>query len=321
MTTRHFLLAAALVAALPPAVQAQNFPSRQVRFILPFPPGGPTDMLGRALAQKLAEQMGQPVIADNRPGAGGNLGLELGAKAPPDGHTMVLSSPLVSISPSLYAKLNYDPERDLAPVSLVAYIQNVIIVHPSVPARTLPELIAMARRNPGKLNFGSGGIGTTSHLAPALLLSLAKIDMTHVPYKGTGVALSAMLGGEIDMLVMAVPAAAAQIQAGKVRPLAVLSDKRQPVLPQVPTAQEAGMANYEVPIWYGILTSAGTPRDLVGRLNAEIGKALASAELKERLTTAGIEPRPTSPEQFAAHIKSEKVRFAKVIQDAGIKPQ
>jgi tripartite-type tricarboxylate transporter receptor subunit TctC len=321
VTTRHFLLAAALVAALPPAVQAQNFPSRQVRFILPFPPGGPTDMLGRALAQKLAEQMGQPVIADNRPGAGGNLGLELGAKAPPDGHTMVLSSPLVSISPSLYAKLNYDPERDLAPVSLVAYIQNVIIVHPSVPARTLPELIAMARRNPGKLNFGSGGIGTTSHLAPALLLSLAKIDMTHVPYKGTGVALSAMLGGEIDMLVMAVPAAAAQIQAGKVRPLAVLSDKRQPVLPQVPTAQEAGMANYEVPIWYGILTSAGTPRDLVGRLNAEIGKALASAELKERLTTAGIEPRPTSPEQFAAHIKSEKVRFAKVIQDAGIKPQ
>jgi tripartite-type tricarboxylate transporter receptor subunit TctC len=321
VTTRHFLLAAALVAALPPAVQAENFPSRQVRFILPFPPGGPTDMLGRALAQKLAEQMGQPVIADNRPGAGGNLGLELGAKAPPDGHTMVLSSPLVSISPSLYAKLNYDPERDLAPVSLVAYIQNVIIVHPSVPARTLPELIAMARRHPGKLNFGSGGIGTTSHLAPALLLSLAKIDMTHVPYKGTGVALSAMLGGEIDMLVMAVPAAAAQIQAGKVRPLAVLSDKRQSVLPQVPTAKEAGMANYEVPIWYGILTSAGTPRDLVGRLNAEIGKALASAELKERLTTAGIEPRPTSPEQFAAHIKSEKVRFAKVIQDAGIKPQ
>ena len=322
VTSRHFLLtAAALVAALPSAVQAQNFPSRQVRFILPFPPGGPTDMLGRALAQKLAEQMGQPVIADNRPGAGGNLGLELGAKAPPDGHTVVLSSPLVSISPSLYAKLNYDPERDLAPVSLVAYIQNVIIVHPSVPARTLSELIAIARRNPGKLNFGSGGIGTTSHLAPALLLSLANIDMTHVPYKGTGVALGAMLGGEIDMLVMAVPAAAAQIQAGKARPLAVLSDKRQPVLPQVPTAKEAGMANYEVPIWYGILTSAGTPPNLVGRLNAEIGKALASADLKERLTTAGIEPRSTSPEQFSAHIKSEKVRFAKVIQDAGIKPQ
>jgi tripartite-type tricarboxylate transporter receptor subunit TctC len=321
--SRPFLLAgaAALIAALPPATQAQNFPSRQVRFILPFPPGGPTDMLGRALAQKLAEQMGQPVIADNRPGAGGNLGLELAAKAPPDGHTVVLSSPLVSISPSLYAKLNYDPERDLAPVSLVAYIQNVLIVHPSVPAKTLSQLIDIARRNPGKLNFGSGGIGTTSHLAPALLLSLTKVDMTHVPYKGTGVALAAMLGGEIDMLVMAVPAAAAQIQAGKVRPLAVLADKRQAVLPQVPTAKEAGMADYEVPIWYGILTSAGTPRDLIGRLNVEIGKALASAELKTRLTTAGIEPRPTTPDEFAAHIKSEKVRFAKVIKDAGIKPQ
>jgi tripartite-type tricarboxylate transporter receptor subunit TctC len=322
MSSRHFPLAAgALAATLAFGAQAQSFPSKQVRFILPFPPGGPTDMLGRALAQKLAEQMGQPVVADNRPGAGGNLGLELAAKSPPDGHTVVLSSPLVSISPSLYAKLNYDPERDLAPVSLVAYIQNVIIVHPSVPAKTLQQLIDIARRNPGKLNFGSGGIGTTSHLAPALLLSLAKIDMTHVPYKGTGLALGAMLGGEIDMLVMAVPAAAAQIQAAKVRPLAVLSDKRQAVLPQVPTAAEAGMANYEVPIWYGILTSAGTPRDLVGRLNGEIGKALASPELKERLTNAGIEPRPTTAEQFATHIRSEKVRFAKVIKDAGIKPQ
>jgi tripartite-type tricarboxylate transporter receptor subunit TctC len=278
-------------------------------------------MLGRALAQKLSEQVGQPVVADNRPGAGGNLGLELAAKAPTDGHTVVLSSPLVSISPTLYAKLNYDPERDLAPVSLVADIQNVLIVHPSVPAQTLTQLVDIARRNPGKLNFGSGGIGTTRHLAPALLLSLAKIDMTHVPYKGTGLALGAMLGGEIDMLVMAVPAAAAQIQAGKVRPLAVLSSQRQAVLPQVPTAKEAGMPNFEVAIWYGILTSAGTPRELVGRLNAEIGKALASADLKERLTAAGIQPHPTTPEQFAAYIKSERVRFAKVIKDAGIKPQ
>jgi tripartite-type tricarboxylate transporter receptor subunit TctC len=322
VTHRHLLLAAAaLLAACSGAASAQTFPAKQIRFILPFPPGGPTDMLGRALAQKLSEQVGHPVVADNRPGAGGNLGLELAAKAPPDGHTVVLSSPLVSISPTLYAKLNYDPERDLAPVSLVADIQNVLIVHPSVPAQTLTQLVDIARRNPGKLNFGSGGIGTTSHLAPALLLSLTKVDMTHVPYKGTGLALGAMLGGEIDMLVMAVPAAAAQIQAGKVRPLAVLSSRRQAVLPQVPTAREAGMPNFEVAIWYGILTSAATPRELVSRLNAEIGKALASADLKERLTAAGIEPHPTTPEQFAAYIKSERVRFAKVIKDAGIKPQ
>jgi len=310
-----------LIAVAASPLSAQSFPSKQVRFILPFPPGGPTDLLGRAVAQKLTEQVGHPVVADNRPGAGGNLGLELAAKSPPDGHTLVLSSPLVSISPSLYAKLNYDPIKDLAPVSLVAYIQNVIIVHPSVPAKTLRQLIDIARRSPGKLNFGSGGVGTTSHLAPSLLLSLAKINMVHVPYKGTGQALSAMVGGEIDMLVMAVPAAAAQIQAGKVRALAVLADKRQPNLPDVPTSKEAGVDNYEVPIWYGILTSSGTPRDLVTRWNGEIGKALAAPDLRERLTTAGIDPRPTSPEQFAAYIKSEAVRYAQVIKDAGIKPQ
>jgi len=314
-----FLLGAVVCTTVP--VHAQSFPAKQVRFILPFPPGGPTDMLGRALAQKLSEQMGQPVIADNRPGAGGNLGLELAAKSPPDGHTVVLSSPLVSISPTLYAKLNYDPARDLAPISLVAVIQNVIIVHPSIPAKTLKELIDIARRNPGKLNFGSGGIGTTSHLAPALLLSLAKINMVHVPYKGTGLALSAMIGGEIDMLVMAVPAAAAQIQAGKVRPLAVLADKRQASLPNVPTAREAGVDKYEVPIWYGILAASGTPREIVGRLNSEIGRALAAPDLRERLSTAGIEPRPNSPDEFAAFIKSETVRYAQVIKDAGIKPQ
>jgi tripartite-type tricarboxylate transporter receptor subunit TctC len=320
---RSLLAACALggAAALSASVAAQQFPAKQVRFILPFPPGGPTDMLGRALAQKLSEQVGQPVVADNRPGAGGNLGLELTAKAPPDGYTVVLSSPLVAISPSLYAKLNYDPQRDLAPVSLVAFIQNVLIVHPSVPAKTLRQLIDIARRNPAKLNFGSGGIGTTSHLAPSLLLSLARINMVHVPYKGTGLALAAMIGGEIDMLVMAVPAAAAQIQSGKVRALAVLADKRQPTLPDVPTSREAGVENYEVPIWYGILTSAGTPRDIVNRWHSEIGRALGAPDLRERLTTAGIEPRPMTPEQFAGFIKSEAVRYAQVIRDAGIKPQ
>lgn len=314
-------LAWALAAVAPAAVHAQSGPTKQVRLILPFPPGGPTDMLGRAVAQKLQEQVGQPVIADNRPGAGGNLGLELAAKAPGDGYTLVLSSPLVAISPSLYAKLNYDPIKDLAPVSQVAQIQNVLIVHPSVPAKTLKQLIEIARRSPGKLNFGSGGVGTTSHLAPALLLSMTKINMVHVPYKGTGVALTAMVGGEVDMLVMAVPAAQAQIQAGRVRPLAILSDKRQAVIPDVPTSKEAGLDHYEVPVWYGILTAAGTPRDWINRWNAELNKALTAADLRERLTTAGIEPRPSSPEHFAAFIRSEAIRYAQVIKDAGIKPQ
>lgn len=312
---------AVVLSCVPTPVAAQGFATKQVRLILPFPPGGPTDMLGRALAQKLSELIAQPVIADSRPGAGGNLGLELASKAPPDGHTLVLSSPLVAISPHLYAKLNYDPARDLAPVSLVAYIQNVMLVHPSVPAKTLRELIDIARRSPGKLNFGSGGVGTTSHLAPALFLSLNKLNMVHVPYKGTGLALPAMIGGEIDMLVMAVPAAQAQVNAGKVRALAVLSDKRQSALPNVPTSKEAGVDNFEVPIWYGILAPSGTPRDTVARISSEIGRALGSADLKERLTTAGIEPRPNTPDQFAAFIKSESVRYARVIADAGITPQ
>src|SRR3954463_7062398 len=239
----------AVVAALVTgygAAFAQAFPTKPVRVIFPFPPGGPTDLLGRAVAQKLSDQMGQQFIADTRPGAGGNLGLELAAKAPPDGYTIVLSSPLVAISPSLYAKLNYDPAKDLAPISQIAIIQNGLLVHPSVPAKSLKEFIQLARRNPGKLNFGSGGVGTTTHLAPELLQSLTGIKMVHVPYKGSGQALVGMIGGEVDMLIMAAPAAASQIQAGRARAIAVLSDHRSVVIPDVPTAAEAGLANFEV---------------------------------------------------------------------------
>jgi tripartite-type tricarboxylate transporter receptor subunit TctC len=303
------------------AALAQTYPAKAVRLIFPFPPGGPTDLLGRALAQKLSDQIGQPVVADNRPGAGGNLGLELAAKSPPDGYSIVLSSPLVAISPSLYAKLNYDPAKDLAPIAQIAVIQNVLLVHPSVPAKSLKELIQIARRNPGKLNYGSGGVGTTTHLAPELLKSLVKINLVHVPYKGSGQALVGLLGGETDLLIMAVPAASSQILAGKVRALAVLSSRRSVVLPDTPTAQEAGVENFEVPIWYGILAPAATPREIIVRLNAELAKALAAPEMKERLGAAGIEPMTTTPEQFAAFIKSETARYAKVIKDAGIKAE
>jgi tripartite-type tricarboxylate transporter receptor subunit TctC len=300
-------------------VAAQTFPTKPLRLILPFPPGGPTDLLGRAIAQKLGDQLGQQVIADNRPGAGGNLGLELAAKAPPDGYTIALTSPLVAISPSLYAKLNYDPQKDLTPVSKAAIIQNILVVHPSVPAKTLKDLVQVARASPGKLNYGSGGVGTTTHLAPELLQSLTGVKLVHVPYKGSGLALVALVGGQIDMLVMAVPAAASQIQAGKVRPLAVLSERRATPLPQVPTAQEAGFPEFVIDIWYGILAPAGTPQPLVARLNSEIVKALVSADLKEKLLAAGVEPAPSSVEEFAAFIRSETARFAKVIRDAGIK--
>lgn len=308
-----------LVAASGSAI-AQTFPAKSVRLILPFPPGGPSDILGRALAQKLTEQMGQTVVNDNRPGAGGNLGLELTAKAPPDGHTLVLSSPLISLSPSLYSKLNYE-QKDLAPVALVALIQNVVLVHPSVPAKNLKDLVQIARANPGKLNYGSGGVGTTTHLAPELFMSMNKIKMVHVPYKGSGLALLGLIGGQIDVLVMAVPAAAAQIEAGKARALAVVSEKRATPLPNVPTAKEAGFENFVVDIWYGILAPAATPQNIIGRLNTEINKALASPDLKEKLLAAGIQPVGGTAEHFAKHIRSETVRYAKVINDAGIKPE
>jgi len=320
MKNSAIALAAALAVMTAPAC-AQQYPAKSIRFILPFPPGGPTDLLGRIVAQKLADQLGQPVVPDNRPGAGGNLGLELAAKSPPDGYTVVLSSPLVAISPSLYPKLGYDPAKDLAPISLVAGIQNIMVVHPSVPAKTLKEFVQLAKNNPGKLNFGSGGVGTTTHLAPELLMSVAHINMVHVPYKGTGQALIGLISGQVDMVIMAAAAAAPQIQAGKVRPIAVFSARRTPVAPDVPTTKEAGIPGIEVELWYGILTSAGTPRDIVERLNAEIVRALAAPEVREKLAASGIEPLTDTPDEFAKFIRSETVRFARVIKDAGIKPE
>jgi tripartite-type tricarboxylate transporter receptor subunit TctC len=307
------------VAGVAPAF-AQAFPTKPIRLILPFPPGGPSDILGRALSQKLSEQLGQQVIADNRPGAGGNLGLELTAKAPPDGYTVVLSSPLIALSPSLYSKLNYE-QKDLAPISLVAQIQNVVLVHPSVPAKNLKELAQIARASPGKLNYGSGGVGTTTHLAPELFMSMTKTKMVHVPYKGSGQALIGLIGGQVDVLVMAVPAAEAQVKAGKARALAIVSEKRATPLPNVPTAKESGFDNFVVDIWYGILTASGTPQPIINRLNTEINKALASPDMKERLLAAGIQPLGNTPEQFASFIRNETQRFAKVIKEAGIKPE
>jgi tripartite-type tricarboxylate transporter receptor subunit TctC len=312
-------VAAALLAYVPGAVVAQTYPTKTIRLILPFPPGGPTDMLGRALAQRLGDQLGRQVVPDNRSGAGGNLGLELAAKAPADGYTMVLSSPLITISPSLYAKLNYDPAKDLAPVSLAGIVQNALLVHPSVPAKTFKELLALARSAPGKLMYGSGGIGGTNHLAPSLLQSLTHTKMVHVPYKGTVPALVGMIAGEVDMIFMAVPSAVPHVRSGKARALFVASEHRAQVLPEVPTAREAGLDNFEVETWYGILTPAGVPHDIVTRLNHEIVKALGTAEMKEKLASVGIEPRTNTPEQFASFIRSETVRFAKVIKDAGIK--
>jgi tripartite-type tricarboxylate transporter receptor subunit TctC len=322
MSIQSKLLPALLVsiaALLPAPLLAQAYPVKPIRMILPFPPGGPTDITGRAIAQKLSEQLGQSVVPENRPGAAGNLGLELGAKAPPDGYAITLTAPPLAVSPSLYSKLNYDAVRDFAPVSLVAAIQNIMVVHNSVPARNVKEFIALARRNPGKLNFSSSGAGSTNHLATELLKVRFKLDMVHVPFKGSSPALVALMSGEVDMGTMAVPGAIPIVRANKVRPLAVLSEVRVPALPDVPNMKESGVDDFVVPIWYGILAPAGTPREIVDRLNTEIHKALASADLKQRLAASGVEPLVSSPEHFAGFIKSEIARYAKVIKDAGIR--
>jgi len=299
---------------------AQPFPSKQMRLVLPFPPGGPTDLLGRALAQKLGEQMGHTMVADNRPGAGGNLGIELAAKAPPDGHTAVLVSSVISIAPSLYAKLNYE-QKDLAPISLVAEMRNVLLVHPSVPAKNFKEFLQLVAKHPGKLNYGSGGVGTTTHITPELIMNLTNGKMNHVPYKGSGLALIGLIGGQVDVLIMTVSASYNQVRAGKVRALAIVAPDRATQLPDVPTVKELGHENFIVRLWYGVLAPAATPAAVISRLNAEVHKALASADLKERLTGGGIEPLVSTPQEFASFIQAETVRYAKVIKGAGIKAE
>ena len=311
------LIAACLLPAA--AALAQTYPTKSIRMIMPFPPGGPTDIVGRLVAAKLAEQIGQSVIADSRPGASGNVGLEIASKSPPDGYTIVLSSPVIALSPLLYGKLNYDPWKDLAPIALVGAVRNVLVIHPSVPAKTLREFIEIARKNPGKLNYGSGGIGTTTHLAPELLKSLEKLNIVHVPYKGSGLALIGLASGQVDMEVLAAPAAVGQIQSGRVRALAVLSPERLPDLPNVPTTREQGFANFEISVWYGMLAPAGTPREIINRLNVELTNAVTAPDMKPRLTQAGVEPMTSTPEEFGKFIQSEAARFDKVIRGAGIR--
>ncbi len=316
------LLIASLFAAVAggPAF-AQSYPSKPIRLILPFPPGSPSDMVGRTIGQKLSSQMGQNVVADNRPGAGGTLGLSVAAKSPADGYNILVTSPTIAISPLLYANLPFDSLRDFVPIARLATIENVMVVHPSVPAKTLKEFIALARRHPGKLNYGSGGAGTTNHLANELLQSLQKIRMTHVAYKGATLAAGALISGEVDEVILGVAPAMPFIRAGRVRPIVVLSEKRLAMLPDVPTGEEAGVPGFKISIWYGMFAPAGTPREVVSRLHAETAKALQDPELLRRMTSAGMDPWSGTPEELDRHLRSEIQRFSRLVKSAGIKAQ
>jgi tripartite-type tricarboxylate transporter receptor subunit TctC len=316
------LLALGLGAIVAPGLaraEPADWPARPIRFILPFPPGGGTDILGRLIAERLTAGLGQPVVTENRGGAGGNVGAEAAAKSPPDGYTIVLVAPSLAISPSLYSKLNYDPVKDFAPVSLVATVPNVMITNPSVPAATLKEFIALAKSKPGEMNFGSGGSGTSNHLAGELFNIVAGVKLVHVPYKGVNLAMQDVLSGRVQLVFIGIPAAAPHIKAGKLRALALASAQRSAVLPDVPTADEAGLPEFEVTTWYGILAPAGTPRPVVARLNGELGKIMHSPELKDRLEALATDPLTSTPEEFADLIRREIAKWSEVVREAGLK--
>jgi tripartite-type tricarboxylate transporter receptor subunit TctC len=313
------IFAAAALAAAAACAHAQSYPSKPIRLILPFPPGAPSDLVGRMIGQKMGEQMGQNLVPDNRTGAGGTVGLALVAKSPPDGYTVMVSSPTIALSPLLYSNLPYDVMRDFAPVARLASIENVLLVHPSVPAKTLKEFIALARAQPGKLNYGSGGPGTTNHLANELLKSLEKINMVHVPYKGATLATTALMGGEVDEVIVSVASVLPLIKAGRVKPLAVLSEKRVTTLPNVPTSTEAGLPNFKMSIWYGMFAPAGMPKEIVQRLYREAVKAYEDPALLKHMAAAGMDPWLGTPEQMGALLKNEMARYSKIIQAAGIK--
>jgi len=322
MKTVHAIRLAATFAAVAvaPAVLAQAYPAKPIRLILPFPPAGPTDIAGRVIAQKLSEQVGQPVVPENRPGATSNIGLEIAAKSPPDGYTLVFTPPSISLSPSMYKKLNYDAVRDFQPLTLMANMYYVMAEHNSVPAKNLNEFIALAKRSPGKLNFSSSGPGAGNHLATELLISMYGLQMVHIPYKGNVAGLLACATGEVDFGTFAVAPAIPVIKSKKVRPLAALTEKRLDVLPDVPTAREQNVDLVSVQ-WYGMLVPAATPRPIVDRLVSELHKVAASPEVKEKLAAAGIDLVSSTPDEFANLIRSETARYAKVVKDAGIKPE
>jgi tripartite-type tricarboxylate transporter receptor subunit TctC len=299
-----------------PATEA--YPSKPIHLILPFPPGGGTDIIGRILSERMSADLGQPVVLENRGGAGGNVGAEAAARSAPDGYTLVLVAPSLAISPSLYKKLNYDPQRDLTPIGLVATVPNVLVTHPSVPAQTLAEFIALAKANPGGMNFGSGGSGTSNHLAGELFNLLAGVKLVHVPYKGVNLAMNDVVAGQVQLVVIGISAAAPLIKAGRLRALAVLTPRRSPALPEVPTAAEAGLQNFEVTTWYGLLAPAGTPRPIVMRLNASLARIMNAPDLQERLATLATEPVTSTPEEFGELIKRETAKWGQVVRDAGL---
>jgi tripartite-type tricarboxylate transporter receptor subunit TctC len=311
----------AATLSLATAAVAQQYPDRPIRLIVPFAPGGTTDILARILGQRLGENLGQQIIIDSRGGAGGNLGTALAARAPADGYTLLLGviSPL-AINVSLYgAKLPYSPVRDFAPVSLITKVPQVISLHPSVPARTVKELIALGKAHPGKLTFGSAGLGTSNHLVGELLNVITGIRMVHVPYKSAGLASVAVFSGEVDMMISAPPAVMQFFKAGRMRALAVTSAMRSPALPEVPTMMESGFPDFEATAWYCMMAPAGTPRPVIDKVHAALVKSLDAPQVRQRLLDEGAAPESSTPEELGAFIRAEIDKWEKVVKRSGVR--
>jgi tripartite-type tricarboxylate transporter receptor subunit TctC len=319
MSNRYALFIALIFALTAAGVAAQNYPTKTVRIIVPFPPVGAADLLSRTLAQKLTEAWGQTVIVDNRPGVGGNFGVEMAAKSAPDGYTTVMSAVTTNaIGMATYTKLGYDLERDLAPVVLAGNVPHILVIHPSLPARNVKEVVALAKAHPGELAFASQGQGTLSHLEQEMLKQMGGFTALHVPYKGSAPGLSDLIPGNVQLFFDSIPSSLPHIKSGRLRAIGVASSKRSPVLPDIPAINES-LKGFEADSWFGIMMPAGTPREIILKFNAEAQKALATHDVKERLLSQGGVPAGGPPEQLAERVKADIAKWGKVVRTAGVK--
>jgi tripartite-type tricarboxylate transporter receptor subunit TctC len=317
-TTLCGLAFAMLVAPCMQPLLAQDYPAKTIRIVVPYPAGGTADMLARTIGQKMTESLGQQVIIDNRPGAGGNIGADLAARAAPDGYTFLMGTVAThAINPHLYAKMPYDPAKDFAPIVLVATLPNLLVVNPSLPARSVKELIALAKAKPGELAFASAGNGTSQHLSGELFKKMTGVDMIHIPYKGSAPAVTDLVGGQVQLMFDNLPSSLPQVRAGKLRALAVTGPGRSPVLPDLPTLSEAGLPDFSITSWFALFAPAGTPVKILVRLNKEADKAIASKELRQQWMAQGIEPAGGTAEQLAAFRRIEASKWGKIARDSG----
>ena len=318
---KYLLIFIGLTGMTLPASAQSPYPTRAVRLIVPSSPGGGTDISARILAPQLTQFLGQQVVVENRPGAGTMIGGEAVARAAPDGYTLLMGISTLAINPAMYKKVSYDALKDLAPISQAVALSNVLVIHPSLPSRNLKEFITFARARPGQINFASAGVGTSPHLSMELFLVLANLKMLHVPYKGSGPGVTDLIAGHVPVMMPNMLSAQPHIKSGRIRALGVTGTKRAPGADDIPTIAEAGLPGYEAVQWYGVLAPAATPRDIITKLHAGVVRALQNPDVRQRLLNDGAEPVGSSPEEFAAYLRSETTKWAKVIQAAGIKPE